>query len=106
LVVAAEEGDLLRLRPAPRRSRGRRESISPTRPQSCLNELRHRANAEHSGFAASEGSRTLSQGFGVRQEPPGPLQDILAIPCENDAAPNSIEQSTSEVVLQIPNLSR
>jgi hypothetical protein len=74
--------------------------------QSCLDELRRRPDAEHSGFAAAEGSGTLSQGFGIGQEPPGPLQDFLAIPCEDDAAPDAVEQSAGELAFQILDLPR
>jgi hypothetical protein len=68
--------------------------------------LRRHPEAKHSGFAAGKGTRTLPQSFGFRQKPSGSLQDFVAISGENDSASDPIEQSASEVTLEILNLSR
>src|SRR6516165_7513407 len=73
---------------------------------SGLDELRRRPDAEHSGFAAGEGPGTLPQRFGIGHKPSSPLQDFLAIPCEDDAAPDAVEQSAGELVFEILDLPR
>src|SRR5436305_9148241 len=69
--------------------------------QSCFDKLWRRPEAEHSGLPAGQSSRTLAQSFGVRQKPPRSLQDFVAVSGENDPASDPIEQSASEVALEI-----
>ena|SRR6516165_1298594 len=59
--------------------------------QCCLDELRRRPDAEHSGLPTGKSLRALPQSFGIRQEPSGPLQEFGAVPCEDDAAPDAVE---------------
>src|SRR6516164_5465041 len=74
--------------------------------QSCLDELRRCPDTEHSRFPPNQSSRTLPQGIGVRQEPSGPLQEFVPIPCEHDTASEPVEQPAREVTFEILNLSR
>jgi hypothetical protein len=82
------------------------ERISPTPRQSCLDELRRCPDPERSSFPAGESSRTLAQAFSIRQKPSRPLQEFVAILCENDPASDPVEQSASKIPLEILNLSR
>jgi len=69
-----------------------------------LHRLRGRSHPEQSGLAALEGPRPLAERLGVRQQAAAPLEQILALRGELDAAPDPVEEPHPQLRLQRVNL--
>src|SRR5437868_12359436 len=61
---------------------------------------------EYSSFSITQSLGPLPQSFGIRQEASGSLQEFTAVSRKNDATSDPVEQSASQVALEVLNLSR
>src|SRR5207302_5411060 len=70
----------------------------------ALDQLRRGADPKQAALARFEGARPFADGLGVAQEPSTALQQVLALGCQLNAAPDPIEQPYTQFGLQCMDL--
>jgi hypothetical protein len=72
----------------------------------ALHRLGGRAQAKAADLSAAEHARALGQRLGPRQQLAAPVQEVLALGRELDAAAHAVEQTNAQLALQVLDLAR